>query len=177
MNRTKPICSERSSRQCHVVPSALRALTRYGVCVGIVTVIMLCLIYGWFGSWTGFCAFLEGKSIVPDEPSVHLGNIAAEQTSNVHFRLWNYSGRHATVIGAKTDCGCFLTNDLPMPIPPGTSASIVFRIRPRQEHVNTDVQYKAILLCDVGSSPIVLTACAHVISMDSSSREQHDGPE
>lgn len=83
-----------------------------------------------FGSWESFLAYRRGEAIYVREPVQSLRVVSSSSPLGAEFEIQNVLFlRPVTVHAAETSCGCVVTSDLPLTIPPGEVGTIRFSIR------------------------------------------------
>lgn len=125
------------------------------------------LAWGWsvleFGTVSFGLAYLNGYSVCPESAEASAGKVGAGNVAVVVFRLKNLVNSPVTVVGAKADCGCLATDNLPLTISPKGISEITLRFAARRNETGTHIRHGALLFLDVDQPPIYLTATAEVI--------------
>jgi hypothetical protein len=98
---------------------------------------------------------LNGCSLYP-EPEVWVGEALAGKEAVAVFRLRNLLTETVTVVGARADCGCSATEDLPLAVPPRALSEMRLRFRTRSGDEGRLLQYGVLLYLDTDSAPVYL---------------------
>ena len=117
-----------------------------------------------FGSVRHGIAYLKGYVLIAQNPTVKLGSIPAGTEVEGVFVLKNLTNRPITVLGAKPECTCVMTSDLPMRVDSLSTGRLRFKFAARNNEINQSVAHRTLLYLDVDSPPVVLTLAGDVVS-------------
>lgn len=131
-----------------------------------------------FGSLAEGIAYVKGYALYVETPELSAGHVPAGKLGEVSFPIKNLSNRAITVIGAREDCGCLATEDLPLVVPPRETSSIRVRFAAPQRDVGRDVKHLVLLYLDRNHPLICLTVKAEIVEpLDDSTLHRTRGPD
>lgn len=113
-------------------------------------------VFYWFGSLSLAQAYFDGYSVVAEQAVVSVGEVDGGKTLEATFELRNLTGTPATILGVATDCGCVAADELPLVIPPRSSADLRIRYSTRQAERSLPFSHTVLLCMDVDNPPVVL---------------------
>lgn len=76
-----------------------------------------------------FLARIRGERISVEPPVTDMGSDIAGQRRKFTVRIHNHTSRPVKIVGGTAGCSCVATDDLPVLIPPGSSATVTVRAR------------------------------------------------
>ena len=85
-----------------------------------------------FGSLGSALGYLAGNRLVPDNYNKSFGTIRSKDTTEVYFRLENYSKSPVTILGSNSTYTCVVTENLPLSIPALGHHSLKVKVAPRK---------------------------------------------
>ena len=122
----------------------------------VLAVILLLVGLGRFGSLGGTLAFLQGYALWASPSSCDLGTISRDTPSYALFTLRNLTSRPVTILGAQTDCCCWVSSDLPTTVLPGEEQTLQVQVYPRGLASGKRFEQRLELFLDVaGPRPVL----------------------
>ncbi len=115
-----------------------------------------------YGNVTDGIAFLNGFVLVAEKPTLELGDVSVGSKAEGVFILKNLTNQPITILGAKPECPCVVTSELPVQVDRLSSSPFRLRFVPRTQEANQSVAYRTLLYLDVDSPSIILTLAASV---------------
>lgn len=78
----------------------------------------------WFGSFDALLAASAGHSLFVPTPNLVIENLAPSETRHIDVPVQNLTSSDVTIIGSHSSCGCSVVSNLPLIIPPWSTASV-----------------------------------------------------
>ncbi len=128
-----------------------------------------------FGGVIEGVVFLSGRDLYLPKTVIDLGALPAEIEATVKVPVHNLSSSPLTLLGARTDCDCTVTNGLPVTILPRARHILEVQLTPSSRDVGEDFSRLIELNTDrdIQNPKFVLTG--HVVDAAGELRDATDG--
>jgi hypothetical protein len=143
---------------------------------GPLTVALLILLgcSGWsiwrYGNVTDGIAFMNGFVLIAEKPTLELGRVAVGDKVEGIFVLKNLTGRPITILGAKPECSCVATSELPIQVEAFSSVHFKLQFTPGKGEASQSVVHHALLYTNIDSPEVTLTIKADILPASTRSK-------